>query len=158
MEADEVASAGTEGVIALAGESDRDDGEAIRGHADGSAPERAPTPFGSLVRSWRRRQRMSQKRLASLANVSPGYVALIENGSRGKRPSRDVVIGLAQALAAPVDEFLRAAGRLTVIDEAVYAEVPRFDAVVRSDPLLRAEQKRILIDIYRSWVGREATV
>lgn len=96
---------------------------------------------------------MSQQRLAEAAGISPGYVALIETGRRGKHPRRDVAVALAQALDAPVAEFLAAAGRLTEADEAALSGTPSFEAVVQGDPRLRADQKRALIDLYRSWVG-----
>lgn len=109
--------------------------------------------FGHLVKEWRDRRAISQQALAERVGVSPSYVTLIENGQRGKNPSRELSIAFAQALAAPVVDFLQAAGRLTDDDLVALQDRPSFEEVVRADPRLRADQCRILIDLYRSWVS-----
>ncbi|MDQ3107844.1 MAG: helix-turn-helix domain-containing protein [Actinomycetota bacterium] len=96
---------------------------------------------------------MSQARLAELAHLTDGYISQIETGSRGKRFNRDIVIALAQALEAPPNELLEAAG-LPTIDEA---QTPaRYTTVVNSDPFLRADQKRLLVELYTVFVGKTA--
>jgi len=52
---------------------------------------------------------------------------------------------------------LRAAGRLLAADELT-PDTGRlsFEDFVRTDPALRADQKRILIELYSSWVRRSA--
>lgn len=96
---------------------------------------------------------MSQDRLAELSGLSNGYISLIETGGRGKKPSRDTVISLAQALNAPLVDFLRASGRLRPEDETVVDRGrPSFEAFVATDSALRTDQKKVLIDLYKSWV------
>lgn len=119
---------------------------------DGVTMGGAAPHFGSLVRTWRERRGYSQQALAERVGVSPSYVTLIENGQRGKNPSRELAIAFAQALAAPVIDFLRAANRLTDDDVAALKERPSVEEVIRADPHLREDQRRILIDLYRSWV------
>lgn len=111
--------------------------------------------FGTLVKRYREARNMSQERLAELAKLSSGYISLIETGNRGKRPSRDTVIGIAQALDADVVEFLRVAGRLEPADDINPdgSRIP-FERFVNTDPALRSDQKKVLIDLYRSWVRR----
>jgi transcriptional regulator with XRE-family HTH domain len=114
-----------------------------------------PGEFGRLVLRYREARGMSQQRLAAVAGLSDGYISLIETGRRGARPSRDTVLALAQALRVPPAELLRAAGRLQAGDELTPdAGRPSFEEFVRTDPSLRADQKRILIELYSSWVHR----
>lgn len=110
-----------------------------------------PSEFGRMVRQHRTLKKLSQERLGELAGVSGGYVSLIESGGRGDRPGRDVVVGIAQALGVPVVELLEAAG---IAEPSDRQEGPTLEDVVRTDPRLRADQKRILLDLYRSWVGK----
>ncbi|MCU1483881.1 MAG: family transcriptional regulator [Actinomycetia bacterium] len=125
----------------------------------GSSDEQAPAPgeFGRLVLRYREARGLSQQRLATEAGLSDGYISLIETGRRGSRPSRDTVLALAQALGVPAVELLRAAGRLQSGDDLVPDNRrPSFEEFVRTDPALRADQKRILIELYSSWVRRSA--
>ncbi len=68
-------------------------------------------PFGSLMKSWRRRRRLSQLDLALEADVSARHVSFIETGR--STPSRAMVLRLAAALQVPAREqnqLLLAAG------------------------------------------------
>ncbi|GAY16915.1 helix-turn-helix transcriptional regulator [Mycobacterium sp. shizuoka-1] len=69
------------------------------------------TAFGDLLRDWRRRRRLSQLELAVEAEVSSRHVSFVESGR--SKPSRAMVLRLAQALAVPPREqnhLLLAAG------------------------------------------------
>jgi transcriptional regulator with XRE-family HTH domain len=111
------------------------------------------TDFGRLVRKYREERSMSQQRLADLTGRTDGYISQLVTGSRGKGPNRDVVVGIAQALNAPINELLTAAGFDAVETDASRS---RFVTLVTTDPLLRADQKRILVDLYAAFVGRTA--
>src|SRR4051794_661677 len=81
--------------------------------ADRMPPKTTLSPFGELVLAIRTRRGFSQKQVARLGGISPGYVGLIESGERGKRPSRDKVLAIADGLRATDAErtaLLRAAG------------------------------------------------
>lgn len=68
-------------------------------------------PLGPLLREWRARRRLSQLDLASQASVSPRHVSFIESGR--SRPSREMVVHLAEHLEVPLRErnaLLLAAG------------------------------------------------
>jgi transcriptional regulator with XRE-family HTH domain len=76
------------------------------------------TPFGELMRDWRRRRRMSQLDLAVAARVSSRHVSFIETGR--STPSRGMVLRLAAVLDVPAREqnhFLIAAGLAPVYAE-----------------------------------------
>jgi transcriptional regulator with XRE-family HTH domain len=67
--------------------------------------------FGDLLTRWRKARRMSQLGLALEAEISSRHVSFIETGRA--RPSREMVLRLAQALDVPLRErndLLLAAG------------------------------------------------
>jgi transcriptional regulator with XRE-family HTH domain len=68
-------------------------------------------PLGSLLREWRRRRHVSQLELGLDAGVSPRHLSFIETGRA--RPSREMVLRLAEQLEVPLRErnrLLLAAG------------------------------------------------
>lgn len=77
----------------------------------------APT-FGPLLREWRQRRRISQLDLALDGNVSARHLSFLETGRA--RPSRDMVLHLADHLALPLRDrnvMLTAAGYAPVFGE-----------------------------------------
>ncbi len=75
-------------------------------------------PFGSLIRQWRQRRRLSQLDLAIEADVSARHVSFIETGRSA--PSRAMVLRLAGVLDVPLREqnqLLMAAGLAPVYRE-----------------------------------------
>ncbi len=71
----------------------------------------APPTAGRLLREWRERRNLSQLALASGAAVSTRHLSFIETGR--SRPSREMVIHLAERLDVPLRErnrLLLAAG------------------------------------------------
>lgn len=76
------------------------------------------SPFGTLMRTWRQRRRLSQLDLALEADVSARHVSFIETGRSA--PSRSMVLKLAAALDVPAREqnqLLLAAGLAPVYTE-----------------------------------------
>ena len=74
--------------------------------------------FGSLMREWRQRRRLSQLDLAIEADVSARHVSFIETGR--STPSRAMVLRLATVLDVPLREqnqLLLAAGLAPVYGE-----------------------------------------
>ena len=66
---------------------------------------------GSMLRTWRRRRRLSQLDLASAAEVSTRHLSFVETGR--SKPSRELVLHLAERLEVPLRErntLLLAAG------------------------------------------------
>src|SRR6202171_3294486 len=78
----------------------------------------ATQPVGDLLREWRQRRRMSQLDLASEAEISTRHLSFLETGRA--RPSRDMVLHLAERLDVPLRErniLLVAAGFAPVFPE-----------------------------------------
>jgi len=75
--------------------------------------------FNALFRDWRQFRRISQLDLALAANVSQRHVSWLETGR--SRPSRDMVLRLAEALDIPLRErnaLLQSAGFAAVYSES----------------------------------------
>lgn len=76
-----------------------------------SATLLASDPFGSQLKAWRERRRVSQLDLGLTAEVSARHISFLETGR--SRPSRSMVLRLADALELPLrarNELLLAAG------------------------------------------------
>ena len=98
----------------------------------------APTTLGPLLQYWRRTRNLSQLALATEANVSPRHLCFIETGR--SKPSREMVLHLADALAVPLRErnaMLLAAGfaptfrELTLDDRELAPVRQAIDAILK---------------------------
>src|SRR3954471_4795551 len=70
-----------------------------------------PPTVGVLLRDWRQRRRLSQLDLSNEAAVSARHLSFVETGR--SRPSRELVLHLAEHLEAPLRDrnaLLLAAG------------------------------------------------
>ncbi|MDQ3225435.1 MAG: helix-turn-helix transcriptional regulator [Chloroflexota bacterium] len=97
----------------------------------------ARPPIGDLLREWRERRRLSQLALALDAEVSTRHLSFLETGRA--RPSREMVLRLAERLAVPLRE------RNTMLLAAGFA--PAYPARNLDDPALgvaRAAIDRVL--------------
>jgi transcriptional regulator with XRE-family HTH domain len=109
--------------------------------------------LGEMLRRARRARGFSQEQLAEIVGISAPYVSLIEKGKRGhvQGVSYNVLLRIADALAIPKVEFLRAGGYdaefRSTQDEAVVS-------AVLAHELLRDDQKQVLIATFRSMLGR----
>jgi transcriptional regulator with XRE-family HTH domain len=115
-------------------------------------PMRDPPPAGALLRRWRRYRRLSQLGLALKANVSQRHLSFVETGRA--RPSRDMVLQLAEHLQLP----LRERNRLLLASgyAPIYTERPLDDPAltpVRNaiELVLRGHQPYPAIAIDRHW-------
>lgn len=87
------------------------------------------TAFGALLRDWRQRRRLTQLDLGLQADVSARHLSFLETGR--SRPSRDMVLHLAEELDVPLrarNELMTAAGYAPAytehaLDDAELAEV-----------------------------------
>jgi transcriptional regulator with XRE-family HTH domain len=66
------------------------------------ATEQEPLTVGELIRFWRTRRRLSQLELALEAKLSTKHLSFVETGR--SRPSRQLLIHLAQRLDLPIAE------------------------------------------------------
>jgi len=81
------------------------------------------SPIGRHLRRWRERRRMSQLDLALEAEISARHLSFVETGR--SRPSREMVIRLAERLDVPLREqntLLVAAGFAPVFEERSLAD------------------------------------
>ena len=108
--------------------------------------------LGEYVRTCRENQGLSQRALAARAGVDPSWLSRLERGERkaNRSDSERTLILLAQALGQDPGPLLRLAGHVT----AGHASegMAKFRDVVLADPALLDPQKKILLDIYESWV------
>jgi transcriptional regulator with XRE-family HTH domain len=109
-------------------------------------------PFGSLMKQWRRRRRISQLDLAIEADVSSRHVSFIETGR--SVPSRAMVLRIADALDVPLREqnrLLMAAGLAPVYGERSLDDddmAPVRDGV---DKVLKAYEPYPCLAVDRGW-------
>src|SRR3954468_968662 len=113
----------------------------------------APVPLGTLLKDWRRRRRLSQLDLALEAGVSARHLSFVETGRA--RPSREMVLHLAEQLEVPLRErndLLLAAGFAPVYGRRGLDD-PDMSAVRRAiDLVLAAYEPYPALVVDRSWV------
>lgn len=119
------------------------------------APENqiAATPtFGSYLRTWRLRRRMSQEELAGDADVSTRHLSYVETGRAN--PSREMVLRLAVRLDVPLREqntFLLAAGFAPVYRESALND-PAFAAAKQAiELILKSHEPFPALAVDRRW-------
>lgn len=127
------------------------DADGLLRHTDGMATA-SPVQFGTLVRQWRQRRRLSQLDLALQADVSSRHVSFIETGRSA--PSRAMVLRLAEALDVPHREqnhLLLAAGLAPEFTERSLDD-PDMAAVREGvDRVLRAYDPYPCLAVDRGW-------
>ncbi len=106
--------------------------------------------LGEFIRSQRERANLSLRRLAENAGISNPYLSQIERGIR--KPSAEILKNLARALEISSNTLYSRAGLID--DEMPPASV--FDAI-DSDDKLDGDQKRVLLDMYRTLVRSNGT-
>lgn len=89
--------------------------------------------FGDHLRDWRRRRRLSQLDLACEADISTRHLSFIETGR--SRPSRDMVLHLAERLEVPLRE------RNTLLVAAGFA--PAYPVRPLDDPALALARRAV---------------
>jgi transcriptional regulator with XRE-family HTH domain len=107
---------------------------------------------GALLRDWRTTRNKSQLSLALQANVSARHVSFIETGRA--KPSRDMVLMLADALDVPLRErnvLLDAAGFAPAYRESAI-DAPQLEPVRRAiDWLLKQQEPHPAVVMDRHW-------
>ena len=108
--------------------------------------------LGDFIRNQREVASMSVRRLAEAANVSNPYLSQIERGLR--HPSAEILQQIAKALKISVETLYVRAGILADDD------VPDIGVreAIGSDPILSAEQKQALLNVYESFVNQARPV
>lgn len=109
--------------------------------------------FGSLgefIAGQRRAARLTLRQLAEQAGVSNPYLSQIERGLR--KPSAEVLQQLSKALRISAAQLYVRAGILDP-DEHQSTSV---EVAVLADTAISERQKRVLIDVYTSFVAENA--
>jgi len=113
--------------------------------------------FGDLLRDWRRRRRLSQLDLAAEAEVSQRHLSFVESGR--SRPSRDMVLRLAEQLAIPLRErnaLLAAAGFAPSYRERAPDDPGLKAALAAVELILKGHAPHPAIAVDRHWMLRAA--
>ncbi len=109
-------------------------------------------PVGELLRDWRQRRRLSQLDLANDAEVSARHLSFLETGRA--RPSREMVLRLAERLEVPLrerNELLLAAGFAPAYGRRGL-DAPDMVAVTRAlQRVLTAHEPFPALVVDRSW-------
>jgi transcriptional regulator with XRE-family HTH domain len=113
--------------------------------------KRAPA-VGALLREWRQRRKLSQLEVAMRSAVSPRHLSFIETGRA--RPSREMVLHLAERLEVPLRErnhLLLAAGFAPVFGERSLDERELEPVREALERLLAAHEPYPAVVVDRHW-------
>ena len=100
---------------------------------------------GAYLREQREAARLSLRQLATAAGVSNPYLSQIERGLR--KPSAEVLQQIAKGLQISAEALFLRAG---ILEESEGLEV---EVAVQSDTRLTPRQKRVLLDIYATFLA-----
>ena len=127
---------------------DRSDEQRRDSSRDGDAGKQPPAgALGSFIRAQRQLADLSLRQLASLSNVSNAYLSQVERGLH--QPSFKVVSSIAEALNISTEYLLSQSGWLRPGQDSE-RESTGVEAAILADPLLTAEEKQVVIGVYRS--------
>ena len=107
--------------------------------------------LGGYIRAQRQFNQLSQRQLASLADLSDTYMSQLERGLH--EPSIRVLRALAHGLGIDPDELIRRAARLDSDDTA---PAPSTEAAIQADPRLTDAQKQALIGVIHGFLDADA--
>ncbi len=102
--------------------------------------------LGEFIASQRRAAELSLRQLAEQTGISNPYLSQIERGLR--RPSAEVLQQLAKALRVSAESLYVRAGILDPEDHPATT----VEMAVLADSTISERQKRVLIDVYASFV------
>ena len=102
--------------------------------------------LGEFIASQRRSAELSLRQLAEQTGVSNPYLSQIERGLR--RPSAEVLQQLSKALRVSAETLYVRAG---ILDPEEHPSTT-VELAVLADPGISERQKRVLIDVYTSFV------
>jgi transcriptional regulator with XRE-family HTH domain len=106
--------------------------------------------IGGFIKEQRETAKISLRRLAEDAGVSNPYLSQIERGLR--RPSAEILQQLAKALRISAEQLYVQAGLLEDRGTSMAVE-----AAIVSDTSISERQKRVLLDIYASFLSENQT-
>lgn len=123
---------------------------AARSDENGGAWSEPMNALGEFIRAQRQLAKLSLREMAAMTSVSNAYLSQVERGLH--QPSLKVLHSIADALQLSTEQLLGQAGWVT-------GAVPKPEAnstedAIRADSRLTAEQRKALIGVYRSFVGK----
>ena len=102
--------------------------------------------LGEFIATQRRSAQLTLRQLAEQTGISNPYLSQIERGLR--RPSAEVLQQLSKALRVSAETLYVRAGILDPDDHPVTS----VEMAVLADTAITERQKRVLIDVYASFV------
>ncbi len=117
-------------------------------------PPRVPGKheLGDYLREQREHAQLSVRQLSAAAGISNPYLSQIERGL--KRPSAEILAALAQGLRISAESLYVRAGLLDANDEETADPGLDVRTAIRNDRLLTDGQRRIMLDLYDSFVAQ----
>jgi len=114
--------------------------------------DRVVGSVGEYLAEQRKQAKLSLRQLSDIAGVSNPYLSQIERGLR--KPSAEVLQQLAKALRISAETLYVRAGILDPDDERETTDRDAANVVdaILLDPALNERQKRVLLDVYASFV------
>jgi transcriptional regulator with XRE-family HTH domain len=102
--------------------------------------------LGEFIAAQRRTAQLSLRQLADQTGISNPYLSQIERGLR--KPSAEVLLQLSKALRVSAETLYVRAGILDPEDHPATS----VEMAVLADMVITERQKRVLIDVYTSFV------
>ena len=102
--------------------------------------------LGEFIAAQRQGAKLTLRQLAEQAGISNPYLSQIERGLR--RPSAEVLQQLAKALRVSAESLYVRAGMLDPEEHPATS----VEMAVLADSMITERQKRVLIDVYSSFV------
>ena len=121
-------------------------------HVHAHPRSQEPAALGALLQYWRRARNLSQLALAHEAEVSPRHLCFLETGRA--KPSRDMVLLLADALAIPLRErnaLLLAAGFAPMFRESTLDDRELAPVRTAIDAILKQQEPYPAVVMNRHW-------
>lgn len=106
--------------------------------------------LGDYVREQRENAQLSVRQLSAVAGISNPYLSQIERGLR--RPSADILNSLARGLQISAESLYVRAG---LLDESQESSAVDVRLALSLDRHLTDRQRRIMLDLYDSFVPRD---
>jgi transcriptional regulator with XRE-family HTH domain len=106
--------------------------------------------LGEFLREQRKNAQLSLRQLAEQAGVSNPYLSQIERGVR--KPSADILQQIAKGLRISAEQLYVHAG---ILDERAEGDLA-VETAVLADVAINERQKRVLLEIYRSFRAENA--
>lgn len=111
----------------------------------------SPNPVsdvGSYLKAQRQQAELSLRQLAERTGISNPYLSQIERGL--KRPSAEILQALAKGLQISAEQLYVHAGILDAADHVPATIDVR--TAIRADARLTDRQRKVLLDVYDSFV------